>query len=200
MSDDIGFGGPKFPEWSGANRRDCQNEQTQNYSNYGQAAAQQSAQAALGPPQARQGLWIKRDDVDRALYTGIGVPLYSISHEEAAMTARNQRVQQRWDELRAEAKHGIYETLFQIVREEVEFATKIALAPYANAVPPSQLSEDGRRQERTAALTMAYQFAACRPEAGDPIALAARTVHFLETGESQPADKDSADSPSVAGP
>ena len=33
---------------------------------------------------------------------------------------RNSRVQARWDELMAEGKHGHYETLFRIVREEIE--------------------------------------------------------------------------------
>lgn len=39
-----------------------------------------------------------------------------------AATARNARVAARWDELHAAGKHGHYETLFQIVREEVERA------------------------------------------------------------------------------
>lgn len=33
---------------------------------------------------------------------------------------RNRRVAARWDELSSAGKHGHYETLFQIVREEVE--------------------------------------------------------------------------------
>jgi hypothetical protein len=33
---------------------------------------------------------------------------------------RNARVQHRWDELMQEGKHGHYETLFRVVREEVE--------------------------------------------------------------------------------
>lgn len=36
--------------------------------------------------------------------------------------ARNTRVAARWDELSAVGKHGHYETLFQVVREEVEAA------------------------------------------------------------------------------
>lgn len=35
---------------------------------------------------------------------------------------RNRRVSRRWDELSAIGKHGHYETLFQIVREEVQRA------------------------------------------------------------------------------
>jgi hypothetical protein len=35
---------------------------------------------------------------------------------------RNARVQARYDELMREGKHGHYETLFRIVREEVERA------------------------------------------------------------------------------
>lgn len=33
---------------------------------------------------------------------------------------RNRRVQARYDELMREGKHGHYETLFRVVREEVE--------------------------------------------------------------------------------
>jgi hypothetical protein len=33
---------------------------------------------------------------------------------------RNARVQARYDELRAEGKHGHYETMFRVVREEIE--------------------------------------------------------------------------------
>jgi hypothetical protein len=37
-------------------------------------------------------------------------------------TARNIRVQKRYDELMREGKHGHYETMFQVVREEVDRA------------------------------------------------------------------------------
>lgn len=37
-------------------------------------------------------------------------------------TERNRRVQVRWDELRRIGAHGYYETLFQVVHEEVERA------------------------------------------------------------------------------
>ena len=37
---------------------------------------------------------------------------------------RNARVQKRWDELWREGKHGHYETLFRVVREEVERAER----------------------------------------------------------------------------
>ena len=33
---------------------------------------------------------------------------------------RNARVQARYDELMSEGKHGHYETMFQVVREEIE--------------------------------------------------------------------------------
>ncbi len=36
--------------------------------------------------------------------------------------ARNARVQARYDELMREGKHGHYEALFRVVREEVEDA------------------------------------------------------------------------------
>ena len=35
-------------------------------------------------------------------------------------TERNRRVQARYDELMREGKHGHYETMFRVVREEVE--------------------------------------------------------------------------------
>jgi hypothetical protein len=35
---------------------------------------------------------------------------------------RNARVQSRYDELMAEGRHGHYETMFRVVREEVERA------------------------------------------------------------------------------
>lgn len=38
----------------------------------------------------------------------------------ADKTARNCRVQGRYDELMREGKHGHYETMFRVVREEVE--------------------------------------------------------------------------------
>jgi hypothetical protein len=44
--------------------------------------------------------------------------------ERSAARERNARVQARWDELAKKAKHGHYETLFQIVREEVERSEK----------------------------------------------------------------------------
>jgi len=37
-------------------------------------------------------------------------------------TARNARVQRRYDELMREGRHGHYETMFRVVREEVEAA------------------------------------------------------------------------------
>lgn len=41
------------------------------------------------------------------------------SHEKRE---RNRRVAARYDELMAEGKHGHYETMFRVVREEVERA------------------------------------------------------------------------------
>jgi cytidylate kinase len=38
----------------------------------------------------------------------------------AAKAERNKRVQARYDELMAEGKHGHYETLFRVVREELD--------------------------------------------------------------------------------
>lgn len=39
-----------------------------------------------------------------------------------AKSERNARVQTRYDELMREGKHGHYETMFRVVREEVERA------------------------------------------------------------------------------
>lgn len=41
-------------------------------------------------------------------------------HAARADTARNARVKERYDELTRQGKHGHYETMFRIVREEVE--------------------------------------------------------------------------------
>ena len=40
------------------------------------------------------------------------------------ITIRNIRIQNRYDELRSSGKHGHYETMFQVVREELELARK----------------------------------------------------------------------------
>ncbi len=45
-----------------------------------------------------------------------------------AKADRNARVSERYDELMREGKHGHYETMFRVVREEVERATS-ALSP-----------------------------------------------------------------------
>lgn len=42
---------------------------------------------------------------------------------------RNARVQQRYDELACAGKHGHYETLFQVVREEVERVKSVGAKP-----------------------------------------------------------------------
>ncbi len=49
------------------------------------------------------------------------------SCEHRAESARNARVQARYDELIREGKHGHYETLFRVVREEVERAMKVGI-------------------------------------------------------------------------
>ncbi len=50
------------------------------------------------------------------------------------MSERNKRVQARWDELTRIGKHGHYETLFQVVREEIELARRPR--------PPGEPQED----------------------------------------------------------
>lgn len=49
---------------------------------------------------------------------------------------RNARVQARYDELMAEGKHGHYETLFRVVREEVSRAWADAQKMYASDETP----------------------------------------------------------------
>ena len=55
---------------------------------------------------------------DHAVGTGYS-PVDDVSAQREK-TERNKRVQQRYDELMREGKHGHYETLFRVVREEVE--------------------------------------------------------------------------------
>lgn len=50
-----------------------------------------------------------------------------------AKSARNARVSARYDALMAEGKHGHYETMFRVVREEVERAAPEAAEPVAPA-------------------------------------------------------------------
>jgi hypothetical protein len=58
---------------------------------------------------------------------------------------RNKRVQARYDELTHEAKHGHYETMFLVVREEVERErARCAIVVRRNFLPqalPSWLAE-----------------------------------------------------------
>lgn len=48
--------------------------------------------------------------------------------EAEVRTARNIRVQGRYDQLMAEGKHGHYETMFRVIREEVDAAETEAYA------------------------------------------------------------------------
>jgi hypothetical protein len=48
------------------------------------------------------------------------------TEQMAEKNARNARVQARYDELMREGKHGHYETMFRVVREEVEAALSLA--------------------------------------------------------------------------
>ena len=58
-------------------------------------------------------------------------------------TARNIRVQNRYDELMTIGRHGHYETMFRIVREEVELAEAIRDAEIAELVDAlEQLLDD----------------------------------------------------------
>ena len=49
---------------------------------------------------------------------------------------RNARVQSRYDELTSEGKHGHYETLFRVVKEEVDRAWEQAQKMYASDETP----------------------------------------------------------------
>lgn len=44
-------------------------------------------------------------------------------------TERNFRVKARYDELMREGKHGHYETMFRVVREEIERERALTAAP-----------------------------------------------------------------------
>jgi hypothetical protein len=64
---------------------------------------------------------------------GVDSPVCRADHanglvEMEGRTARNIRVQGRYDALMTEGKHGHYETMFRIVREEVEAAQLDAYA------------------------------------------------------------------------
>lgn len=62
--------------------------------------------------------------------------------------ARNRRVQARYDELMREGKHGHYETMFRVVREEVEFARKLACeAGYARVIQQAEIERLTRLAE-----------------------------------------------------
>jgi hypothetical protein len=50
----------------------------------------------------------------------MGIAMLDADYEKAE---RNARVKARYDELMREGKHGHYETMFRVVREEVERAT-----------------------------------------------------------------------------
>lgn len=66
---------------------------------------------------------------------------------------RNARVQKRWDELWREGKHGHYETLFRVVREEVERAERETITANAAARDANAAAKRLER-ERDEALTL----------------------------------------------
>lgn len=57
-----------------------------------------------------------------------------IGDEFINKSQRNARVRSRYDELMREGKHGHYETMFRVVREEVERAVKRADGPLKHEV------------------------------------------------------------------
>lgn len=65
----------------------------------------------------------------------------------AMKNERNARVQARYDELMREGKHGHYETMFRVVREEVEHARAALSGAVAAAEPltPEQIREIAHR-------------------------------------------------------
>ena len=63
--------------------------------------------------------WKKNPEAYRAFKRHFGDPLEKLELEKLE---RNKRVQERYDALMAEGEHGHYETMFRVVREEVERA------------------------------------------------------------------------------
>lgn len=63
--------------------------------------------------------WPKPGDLEDA--AGVKRPRrLSADQQLVEKNARNSRVQARYDELMREGKHGHYETMFRVVREEIE--------------------------------------------------------------------------------
>lgn len=72
------------------------------------------------------------------------------------MTERNKRVQTRYDELMHEGKHGHYETIFRVVREECQQAVEVRERELLRKLEALQMRlapiEEARQQARDAAL------------------------------------------------
>ena len=67
------------------------------------------------------------------------------------------RVQRRYDELMREGRHGHYETLFRVVREEADLSRNEALEEAAKAVEQAELDWDQSAQAQFAAAIRALQ-------------------------------------------
>ncbi len=65
----------------------------------------------------REAHWAQIVNVNIEVLDKVVVPLTAVEKAD-----RNKRVQSRYDELMREGKHGHYETMFRVVREEVERA------------------------------------------------------------------------------
>jgi hypothetical protein len=103
----------------------CKGVEGCNHSVPERAEAYQTRQTLFSGPHDHDHV-VKTGDVNNMDVVGTVCP----THETVLIdglcapcggkSERNRRVAARWDELSAAGKHGHYETLFQIVREEVE--------------------------------------------------------------------------------
>ncbi len=86
--------------------------------------------------------------------------------QEVERRERNARVQARYDELMAEAKHGHYETMFRVVREEIDRLATAALPFAAHDWMDASLEDDNCQLVRHSGNITVGQWRALRAELG----------------------------------
>lgn len=125
---------------------------------------------------------VKTADVDNKDVVGTVCPTHETVLVDGLCKAcggksgRNRRVAARWDELSAAGKHGHYETLFQIVREEVH------------------LLEEANEEMIRGMADMAARFTARMDAAGEQIdslrnSLLEMHACYMEAGSGEPLNK-----------
>jgi hypothetical protein len=87
--------------------------------------------------------------------------------------ARNARVQARYDQLMIEGKHGHYETIFRVVREEVEAARSVPPSP-----APGYVMTDEHRRMLGGGLVEALQHQRQIDEDGTFVGVSREAVHY----------------------